>query len=251
MKIKKNLGQHILHEKYFLKKIASFCPIEEKEVIEIGAGTGNLTEYLSKKAKKVYAIEKDPEACQILSSLGLMNVEIINQDILELDLNFFNGGAAAGNLPYYISSPIIRKFLKYKDKFKSGCFLLQMELAKRFTSSRGRNTTPLAILLYNFYQAKIEFHISPGAFTPPPKVYSSFVVFIRREKPLYRITLRSFESFLKVCFSERRKTLFNNLKKKYPEKFLDLPRNLRPEELDLEGFFKVYSDIMIKNGEKI
>lgn len=251
MRKKKRLGQHFLHEKYYLTKIAESCPIENKEVLEIGAGTGNLTEYLAKKAKKVYAIEKDPDAAKILIEKSIPGVDVIIADILELNLNFFKEGIAAGNLPYYISSRILRKFLKYREKFEAGCFLLQREVALRFATPKGRQTTPLSILLHNYYIPEIRLIIPPGAFTPPPRVESSFVVFTRRNSPLFEVPLDEFEKFLRVAFSNRRKTLFNNLKNAYPESSLNFPKKLRAEELNLEGFVRIFSDIMIKNEKKI
>lgn len=250
MKKKKGLGQHFLHEKHYLKKIVECCPVENEEVLEIGAGTGNLTEYLAKKAKKVYAVEKDPEAFELLKSKNIPGVEPILGDILELELKFFEQGVAAGNLPYYISSSIIRKFLEFRDRFKAGCFLLQREVAIRFLSTRGRQVTPLALLLQNYYEGTLKFNIPPGAFSPPPKVESSFIVFKRRTSPLFDVPLDKFEKFLRVAFSNRRKTLFNNLRNVYDENMLNFPRKLRVEEMELGEFVRIFSDIMVNNEEK-
>lgn len=226
------------------------CPLENNEVLEIGAGTGNLTEYLARKAKRVYAIEKDWEALEILKSKNIPKVVPVHGDILELDLNFFHEGVAAGNLPYYISSPIIRKFLDLREKFTAGCFLLQKEVALRLIARSGRQVTPLSLLLQNFYEGSLKFNIPPGAFSPPPKVESSFIILVRRPEPLFNISLDKFENFLRIAFSNRRKTLFNNLRKVYREELLNFPRNLRVEEMELSEFVRIFSDIMVYNEEK-
>lgn len=250
MRKKKALGQHFLHEKHYLRRIAECCPVEDREVIEIGAGTGNLTEYLARKAKGVYAVEKDEEAFEILKSKKIPGVVPVHDDILELDLNFFHEGVAAGNLPYYISSPIIRKFLALREKFTAGCFLLQKEVALRMIARSGRQVTPLSLLLQNYYEGSLKFIIPPGAFSPPPKVESSFIVLIRRPSPLFNVPLNKFEKFLRIAFSNRRKTLFNNLRNVYREEVLNFPRNLRVEEMELSEFVRIFSDIMVYNEEK-
>ncbi len=244
MKPKKALAQHFLHEKRFLERIAEDCPIEGEEILEIGAGTGNLTVYLARRGKRVYALEKDPEALEILSSLELPNVSVIKGDALEIPWDFFPQGVCAGNLPYYISSPLLRKFLEHRERFKAGCFLLQWELAEKFTSFQGRKTSPLSLLIYNFYRGKLLFKVPPGAFAPPPKVRSGFVLFERREKPLFGFDLEEMEHFLRLIFSHRRKTIYNNLRGFYSEEEINfLPRNLRPEEASLKDLVEIFRKI--------
>ncbi len=248
MKPKKGLGQHFLHERGFLEKIADNCPLQGQDVLEIGAGTGNLTEYLARKARRVFALEKDPEAARLLRDRRLPNVVVIEGDALEVDWDFFSHGICAGNLPYYISSPLLRKFLGEHQRFRAGCFLLQRELAEKFTTPSGRKTSPLSLLLYNFYQGKLVFRVPPGAFKPPPKVQSAFVLFEKRDKPLFEFSIEGMEEFLRLVFSHRRKTIYNNLRSAYPEeKLYFIPRNLRPEEVSLKELVEIY----LRLGDKI
>ncbi len=241
MKPKKSLGQHFLHEKSYLERIVRECPLEGKPVLEIGAGPGNLTRYLVKKASEVFAVEKDPEAVSLLKKAGLERVRVVEGDALEIPWDFFQEGVCAGNLPYYISSPLVRKFLQNWRRFSAGCFLLQWELAEKFTSPRGRKASPLSLLLYNFYEPSLKFSVPPGAFAPPPRVRSGFVVFQRRPSPLFDFPLEEMEEFLRRVFSQRRKTIYNNLKAFYPpDKLKGLDRRLRPEEVGLEELFRLF-----------
>ncbi len=241
MRPKKRLGQHFLHESRYLERIAKECPLEGKPVLEIGAGPGNLTRYLARRASRVYAVEKDPEASSLLREAGLEGVEVVEGDALKISWDFFQDGVCAGNLPYYISSPLVRKFLGNWRRFSAGCFLLQWELAEKFSSPRGRKTSPLSILLYNFYTPQLKFKIPPGAFSPPPRVHSGFLVLERREKPLFDFPLEEMERFLRRIFSRRRKTVYNNLKAYYPEEKLQgLRGRLRPEEMGLEEIFYLF-----------
>ncbi len=241
MKPKKRLGQHFLHEKSYLERIVEECPLEGKPVLEIGAGPGNLTRYLVRKASEVFAVEKDPEAVSILRRADLERVKVVEADALEIPWDFFEDGVCAGNLPYYIASLLVRKFLENWRRFSAGCFLLQWELAEKFASPRGRKTSPLSLLLYNFYTPQLKFKVPPGAFVPPPKVQSGFLVLERRPAPLFNFPLEEMEEFLRRVFSQRRKTIYNNLRAFYPpDKLQGLDRRIRPEEVGLEEIFNLF-----------
>ncbi len=249
--MKKGLGQHILKDPFYLERIAAAVDVRPGEVvIEIGAGTGNLTERLSRRGCRVIAVEKDPELAALLQQRGLEGVEVVVGDVLELNpRRFAEEAVAAGNLPYYISSKILRWFLNWREVFYRGGFLLQEEVARRFAAERGRDVTPLSLLLHNFYQVEYCFTVPAGAFIPPPKVKSGFILLRRRPSPLYFLKdLTEFESFLRQCFSSRRKTVFNNLRRVYPEEVLEgIDRSSRVEELALGDFVRMY-DIIKKNA---
>ncbi len=249
--MKKGLGQHLLKDPSYLEKIAAAVnPKPEEVVIEIGAGTGNLTEYLAHRGCRIVAVEKDPELAALLKQKNLEGVEVVVEDVLELDPRQFAPQAVAvGNLPYYISSKILRWFLEWRQVFHRGGFLLQEEVARRFAAERGRDVTPLSLLLHNFYQVEYCFTVPAGAFIPPPKVKSGFILLKRRQSPLYFLKdLEDFETFLRQCFSSRRKTVFNNLRRVYPELVLEgIDRRSRVEELALGDFVRMYG-IIKKNA---
>lgn len=253
MRLKKSLGQHLLVDRKYLRQIVDSLALNRDEVVvEIGAGTGNLTELIAQKAKRVIAIEKDEELAEKLKDKNLDKVEVITGDVLDFRPDeYVEKAVAAGNLPYYLSSRIMRWFLDWREVFYRGGFLLQEEVARRFSASSGREVTPLSFLLQNYYEVSMEFTVPAGAFQPPPRVRSAFILLKRRRSPLFVLeSLKEFESFLRLCFSSRRKTLFNNLRKQYSEEVLKgIDRGARPEELVLRDFVEVYG-IIKKNAEK-
>ena len=189
MKLKPNkkLGQNFLIDKNIIKKIADSVPVNnEIEILEIGAGTGNLTEFLiAKRPKKIYLVEKDKNLFKVLKSKFKDEIEIFNEDILKFSRKdiLSNNSIIFGNLPYNISSKILTKFIfnTEKFKFKTLVFLFQKELADRIiahvnTSNYGR----LSILCNWKFDVEKVIDISPHSFYPKPKIKSTLLVFRRK-----------------------------------------------------------------------
>lgn len=254
------LGQHFLHEKRILQKIVEALEAGPEDlVIEIGPGQGALTFPLARKAGRILAIEKDHFLAESLEEKKPDNLEVIKGDILKLDLtkiidHYRREGETvklAGNLPYHISSQVLFVLLEVKARVERAVFLFQKEVAQRITSGSGnKKYSPLSILLQNYFDCRLLFQVGPGAFSPPPRVDSACVLFQTRRQPLvFPAELEpDFFDFLKVLFSQRRKTLVRNLEGAgyQKEKIITILRKLsieekiRAEDLQPETLFDIY-----------
>jgi len=221
---KKSLGQHFLKDPYYLKKITDSARIgPDDQVLEIGPGLGHLTRELAAKAKRVIAIEFDkrliPSLRQEFSDTA--KIEIVHADALEYQYDTLPGTwKVVANLPYYISSPIVRKLLQFRDKFTTLSLMLQKEVAERIASPPGGKEYGFLSVLVQFYtEPKIEFMVPANAFTPAPEVDSAVITLtVRKNSPLQVKDEGFLMRVVKAAFSQRRKTLRNALKQ------LDVPR---------------------------
>ncbi len=257
MKLKPNkkLGQNFLIDKNIIKKIADTVPINnESEILEIGAGTGNLTEFLiAKKPKKIYLIEKDKNLFEVLKNKFKDEIEIFNEDILKFSRKdiLSNNSIIFGNLPYNISSRILTKFIFNTEKFKFSTlvFLFQKELADRIiahvnTSNYGR----LSILCNWKFDVEKVIEISPNSFYPKPKIKSTLLVFRRKNIIFTFNDPKSLERVTNIFFNQRRK----KIKKQFIHLFksnleiinkLNIDLNLRPQNLTPETYFKLAKEL--------
>jgi 16S rRNA (adenine1518-N6/adenine1519-N6)-dimethyltransferase len=221
---KKSLGQHFLKDPYYLEKITDSARIgPDDQVLEIGPGLGHLTRELAAKAKRVIAIEFDkrliPSLRQEFSDTA--KIEIVHADALEYQYDTLPGTwKVVANLPYYISSPIVRKLLQFRDKFTTLSLMLQKEVAERIASPPGGKEYGFLSVLVQFYtEPKIEFMVPANAFTPAPEVDSAVITLtVRKNSPLQVKDEGFLMRVVKAAFSQRRKTLRNALKQ------LDVPR---------------------------
>jgi len=212
----RRLGQHFLSRKSTLDRIAeSACGERTPLVIEIGAGRGALTESLLERAEKVVAIEVDPVLIHYLrqkfrDALDACRLVLVESDILTTDLSSWGPGVIAGNLPYYITSPILERIFAAGANCKRAVILVQAEVAARIVAQPGcRDYGYLSVLVQVQARAERLFEVPRTAFRPPPKVDSSVV----RLEPIDTEVsdLPSFLKFAGNCFRYKRKTLRNNL----------------------------------------
>jgi len=253
IKPKKRLGQNFLVDKNVLKKIINTSDIGSSDmVLEIGAGKGGLTECLASKAQKIVALELDLRLCEYLENKfkGYANIVILNQDILKFDIGKYFSKTKSkikviGNIPYYITSPIIEHLFKYKDKIDSVFLTVQKEFAERIAASPGSKDYGAFSCFVQFYaDPNILFHIKKGSFFPVPKVDSSFLkISMRQEFPCEVKDVDLFFKLIRLAFNQRRKTLRNSLKGVVPAGKLNsfflkenISANTRPEDLGLEYF---------------
>jgi len=249
IKAKKSLGQNFLIDKKILEKITNVTDIENKIILEIGPGTGNLTSYiLKKKPKKFFVIEKDNELVINLENKFNNKLTIINEDILKVDeaILFKDKITVFGNLPYNISTEILSKWIiNLKDKFWFDCLVLmfQKEVADRIiaqfnTSNYGR----LSIISNWKLNIKKVMDIKPEAFSPKPKIDSSLLFFYPKRNFIKIKDPNNLEKITRIFFNQRRKMLkkpFNQLfngDKKILEK-LKIDLNLRPQNLNLDTYY--------------
>jgi 16S rRNA (adenine1518-N6/adenine1519-N6)-dimethyltransferase len=187
--------------------------------IEIGAGRGALTEFLLERADKVVAIEVDPVLVHYLrqkfrDALEAGRLILLETDILKADLSAWGPAAIAGNLPYYITSPILARLFASRESWKRAVVLVQAEVAARIVAEPGcRDYGYLSVMVQAQARAERLLEVPRAAFRPPPKVDSA-VVRLEPLDPLKTLGVKDLSSFLKfagICFRYKRKTLRNNL----------------------------------------
>ena len=213
----KKMGQNFLINEAVLKKIIKTADLSKNDIVlEIGPGIGNLTLELAKKAGKVIAIEKDKRMCEILrkvlEGLNIRNVRVINNDILKLDPKRYTlkPYRVIANLPYYITSPVIRKFLEAKKTPKEMILMVQKEVAQRICN-RPPDMSILSVSVQFYAQPKIISFVSKKSFWPQPKVDSAILQISPIHANLARIDTSLFFKIVKAGFSHPRKQLINNL----------------------------------------
>jgi len=249
---KKKLGQNFLIDPNIGKKIIECSNLGPKDmVLEIGAGRGEVTRLIAGKVKKVYALEIDPLLCKVLKQgLGqIKNIEVINRDILRYKLRKESQKfKVLGNIPYYITTPILEFILKNRKKISAAYITVQKEFAKRITASPGRKAYGALSCFVQFYgSAKILFPIKKACFWPPPEVDSCFLELKLQDTPRFKIKSEKFFFMLtRAAFNKRRKILKNSLAGLISSEKLDgffrqynIDRNIRPECLSLADFARL------------
>jgi len=254
IKPKKSLGQNFLIDRNVLEQIVDVVEITNKEVLEIGPGSGNLTTFILKKnPKKVYVIEKDDDLALLLKEKFSNEITIINDDVLKISEDAISNEKLIvfGNLPYNISTEILSRWITNLGKkfwFESLVLMFQKEVADRIiaesnTSKYGR----LSILSNWKLNIKKITDIKPQSFSPRPKVDSTLLLFTPRENFFELKDAKNLEMITRVFFSQRRKMLkkpfnqvFNNAKE-VSEKF-NINLNLRPQNLKPEIYFNLVKE---------
>ena len=234
------LGQHFLVKGSILERIAAAaCPDHVELVVEIGPGRGALTEKLLRRASRVVAIELDPYLVDHLRSRFDDRLEVVHQNVLDADLTRWPGAPIVGNLPYYITSPILEKVSRVD--YPRAVFLMQKEVAERLVAAPGtRDYGYLTVQTAVFARARLLFEVKPAAFHPPPKVDSAVVLLEKR--PPAVADPDAFLRFAGECFRQKRKTLRNNLVGVYGKETVDSQpeASLRAEQLPLEELIALY-----------
>jgi 16S rRNA (adenine1518-N6/adenine1519-N6)-dimethyltransferase len=252
IKPKKSLGQNFLIDKNIIEKIINTVEIsQDNEILEIGPGTGNLTEYiLKKKPKKIYVIEKDKDLVLYLKNKFNNKIKIINEDVLNINESLISNRKLIvfGNLPYNISTELLIKWIINLNKefwFTKLILMFQKEVADRIiakinTSSYGRLT-----ILSN-WKLDVEkiIDIKPNSFFPKPKINSSLLIFSPKTNYFKIKNVKNLEIITRTFFNHRRKMIkkpFNQIfqnSSKIKQK-LKLNLNLRPQNLSINKYFEI------------
>ena len=252
---KKSLGQNFLIDRKVIEKIIKITKIQNKNILEIGPGTGNLTEYiLHENPYYLTVIEKDENLCRKLFLRFKDKIKIINNDILEENLEMINSNdkfVVFGNLPYNISTEIICRWvlnLKETYWFDELILMFQKEVADRIIAKENTSQFGRLTILMN-WRLKIKkiFDISPTSFSPKPKVDSSVLHFTPKEEFQKFKNSKNIEIVTRTFFNRRRKMIKNPLKQlfKNPEEIsnkLNIDLNLRPQNLSILQFYKIISE---------
>ena len=255
IKPKKSLGQNFLSDKNIIKKIVDVGKINSHDnIIEIGPGTGNLTEFiLKKKPKKIILIEKDYKLVKSLYEKFNDSVNIKNEDILNFQIKNTSKEKFIiyGNLPYNISTEILAKWITDDAKFESTnklIFMFQKEVANRIIAKiNSKNYGRLSIISNWKLNIKKEFDINPKSFFPKPKVDSTLLSFVPRKDFFHIKKPANLEKITRIFFNQRRKMIKNPLRQifKDPDQIaekLKLNINLRPQNLSPKNYFDITTE---------
>ncbi|HOP85486.1 MAG TPA: 16S rRNA (adenine(1518)-N(6)/adenine(1519)-N(6))-dimethyltransferase RsmA [Syntrophorhabdaceae bacterium] len=253
--LKKSLSQHLIKDKNLLKKMVRLSEISNDDtILEIGAGQGDLTRHLCEKGGNVFAVEIDRAFQKNLDSLKeeFKNLNFIICDFLEFDMMRFYKGISDkrikvfGNIPYKITGPILFKLINHREILDSAFLTVQKEIGERITAKPSNKTYgALSVICQLVSDVKILLNLKPHIFIPPPRVDSVFLSMIFKHD-CGNITDKHI-SFIRMCFENKRKIMKNTLIKHFEiervlelYKKLDLPLNIRAEQLEPQMFLNIY-----------
>lgn len=254
MKPKRSLGQNFLIDNVVINKIMlAVNATKDDLIIEIGPGRGYLTKELVKVAK-VLAIEIDKELKPYLDTIK--EADFIYADILDVNLGEiirdykYDNIYIVANIPYYITTPIIKKIIDSKIEFKEIILMVQKELADRFASMPGDSEyNGLTVFLNYYFNITKLFPVNRNSFIPVPRVESMIIKLESKSEKLNIKNYKHFEKLVKESFLHRRKTLKNNLKAYNLEKIdlalksLNYSLNNRPQDISLEAYIKISDEL--------
>ena len=253
LKPKKSLGQNFLLDKNIINKIIDTAKIESNDVVlEVGPGTGNLTQFIiSKKPKKIYLVEKDENLANELEKQYFNKITIIKKDILKIPYEFYSGKRflILGNLPYNISTKILSEWCLNKSLNVSKMVLMfQKEVAERILANvNSKNYGRITILCKWKFNIKKITDVKPNSFFPKPKVHSTVLEFVSKRKFHEIKDPKNLEKITRVFFSQRRKMikkpiniLFKNFQFDY-KKFNIKPSD-RPQNIDIKEYLEIVNE---------
>ncbi|MBD3273030.1 ribosomal RNA small subunit methyltransferase A [Candidatus Dependentiae bacterium] len=247
---KKKFGQHFLRKQSVVDNMINKVLITDNtRVMEIGCGDGFLTQAILNQTncKELWVYEIDPEWANLVGKkISDSRLKIKIENILEVDFDFlekYKPWVLLANLPYQITFPIFFKIQKNKHLFEEGVVMIQEEVAQKIVAKSGKNYNATSIFLQYHFHFELMEKIEPGAFNPPPKVFSRLIYF-KPKKDILKINDETeFWKFLKLCFKFPRRTIYNNLRQthydlsKIPESIL----KLRAQQISFNDFIKFWN----------
>jgi 16S rRNA (adenine1518-N6/adenine1519-N6)-dimethyltransferase len=251
---RKRFGQNFLVDPHIIKKIIlAIRPQATDDIIEIGPGHGALTRPLLDCVNKLSVIEIDRDLCATLCTLDRLTVHC--EDVLNVDFASLTENAPmriVGNLPYNISTPLLFHLFKYTSQIIDMHFMLQKEVVDRMSAGPGnKNYGRLSVMTQYYAEVEKLFEVKPGSFNPAPKVTSAIVRLIpRAHRELAGDHEKKFADLVKQSFSQRRKTLRNNLKLVLNEQNImagGIDPGSRAESLTLQDFIRLYKQSLVLN----
>ncbi len=247
-KFKKKYGQNFLDDKELLEKIESVISLDKdtSSVLEIGPGRGFLTGMLIDNSKSVTSYEIDDDLIPYLTNKfsSYTNFNLCHEDFMKAKISGDHLKVIA-NIPYYITSPILQKLIENRDKIDEIYLMVQKEVAQRICSN-----DDVSILTHSvnfFCESEYLFTVNKEYFTPKPKVDSAFIKLSVRKSDKYedKIDSKKYFNFLKLAFSNKRKTLVNNLKGYFDKDLLEtkINKNIRAEQLSIDDFITLIKEL--------
>lgn len=261
MKAKKSLGQNFLVDNNIIEKIINEITSNSNDlIVEIGPGRGALTKKLKEKGSFLIAYEVDRDLEDILSGFVDNKTKIIWQDFLKSDIKEaiknikYNNLFIVGNLPYYITTPIIEHIIDSNINFEKLVIMVQKEVADRFLANpKTKDYGYISVLLQYYFDIKRVCNVSKYSFNPVPKVESTVLSFVEKERA--DIDIEKYKEFLKLAFRQKRKTLKNNLsnydwdKVKLVLDIHNLSESVRAEEIDGDIFIELFNALYFPVGK--
>lgn len=247
----RKLGQHFLIRDSILETLAvAACNEHTPRVVEIGSGKGALTRHVLQHTGELHAIEIDRSLVEYLRRkyASDLRVHVHLADVLSIDIAQWGPAVVIGNLPYYITSPILEKFLALDAQFPIAVFLMQSEVADRILASPNtRAYGYLSVATQLVCQVEMVRQVPASAFVPPPKVDSAAIRLIRKREVPNNLALLL--TFVSRCFAHKRKTLRNNLSSFYGQVVNALPEaGLRAEQLTTAQFMDLHKRLSEPGG---
>ena len=243
-KARKRFGQNFLIDRQVIERIVStISPKKEDDIVEIGPGKGAITFPLLEQLNKLNVIEIDRDLTALLQSSQNTKLIIHEANALSFDFSqISNNLRVVGNLPYNISSPLLFNLLSQKDNIIDMTFMLQKEVVDRIVAKNNcKDFGRLSVMMQSFFDVELIFTVPKESFNPQPKIESAVVYLKTKQKPLiYDIKL--LEKVVKICFSQRRKTLKNCLKSYLDQKQTEIDLSQRAEMLSVENFITLTED---------
>ena len=250
----RRLGQHFLRAPSVERLLAVVAPRPDESFLEIGPGAGAMTIPLTARAKHVTAIEVDARLADALQRRAIPNLTVIHGDALKADFEALapQGTRVVGNLPYFISSPLLRRILELRTAVPDAHVMLQEEVARRVASPPGSKEYGILSVLFALWaDVDIVLRFPPGAFQPPPKVHSAVIRIRFRAVPAVPLTdPAGFETLVARAFTQRRRTLENNLQDSYPNlkdhlRLLNIEGSRRAETLSVVEFGRLANALAV------
>lgn len=252
-----SLGQNFLVDEKVIEKIVNnMDESDDVAIIEIGPGLGALTEKLLERSQKLVSIEIDQNMVEVLHDnfSDVEHFELIHEDILKFDLDAlvkqlkkdYKNVYLIANLPYYITSDILLNVFKLNTPIDQLMVMVQTEFGERLVSKHNTKAyRPVTVVAKTFYKCKMSFNISKNVFYPKPKITSSIVKMDVKESTI--VDRKQYIEFVELCFTQKRKTLYNNLRQKYDGDTIlkmfekaKIEQNARPAQLDIADYIRLF-----------
>jgi 16S rRNA (adenine1518-N6/adenine1519-N6)-dimethyltransferase len=255
----RRLGQHFLRPASVERLLGAIAPEPGDVFLEIGPGRGALTLPLCARVARVVAVELDPRLAAELRERAPRNLQVVEGDALAVDLVSLVpvGSRLAGNLPYSISSPLLRRFLEMRGQVRDLHVMLQDEVARRIAAKPGSKEYGILSVLYGLHaDLEVPLQFPPGAFVPPPKVASAVLRAVFLKEPRAPMPdPGALQKLVQTAFARRRRTLENNLRDSYPNlkqylRLLNITGSRRAETLSVVEFARLAEALSSVAGEK-
>ena len=243
-KARKRFGQNFLYDGQVIERIIStISPKKKDDIVEIGPGKGAITFPLLEQLNKLNVIEIDRDLTALLQSSQNTKLIIHEANALSFDFSqISNNLRVVGNLPYNISSPLLFNLLSQKDNIIDMTFMLQKEVVDRIVAKNNcKDFGRLSVMMQSFFDVELIFTVPKESFNPQPKIESAVVYLKTKQKPLID-DIKLLEKVVKICFSQRRKTLKNCLKSYLDQKQTEIDLSQRAEMLSVENFITLTED---------